>query len=173
MIWLLRDIDLLSTLLRAANLSFEALLLGGIIFLWAVARPAGAAQAVESFCFRGIRWAALALAVSELVSVLLSTASLLGDTDLHFFDVISTRFFVAGMCAGLVAVVLWICARVKTNKAVAAMIPLSLLLLIATVATSHAEARMDHRFSLALATAAHHLGTAAWIGAMPFLLVSL
>jgi putative copper resistance protein D len=32
---------------------------------------------------------------------------------------------------------------------------------------------MDHRFSLALATAAHHLGTAAWIGAMPFLLVSL
>jgi putative copper resistance protein D len=53
------------------------------------------------------------------------------------------------------------------------MVPLTLLLLTATVATSHAEARMDHRFSLALATAAHHLGTAAWIGAMPFLLVSL
>ncbi len=173
MIWLLRDLDLLSTLLRAANLSFEALLLGGIIFLWAVARPAAAAQAVESFCFRGIRWAALALAASELISVLLSTASLLGDSDLHFLDVIGTRFFVAGMCAALVATVLWICARVKTNNAVAAMIPLSLLLLIATVATSHAEARLDHRLSLALATAAHHLGTAAWIGAMPFLLVSL
>lgn len=173
MIWLLRDIDLLSTLLRAANLSFEALLLGGILFLWAVARPAGAAQAVESLCLRGIRWAALSLAVSELVSVLLSTASLLGGSDLHVVDVITTRFFVAGTCAALVATVLWVCARVKTNAAVAAMIPLSLLLLIATVSTSHAEARMDHRFSLALATAAHHLGTAAWIGAMPFLLVSL
>ena len=160
MIWLLRDIDLLSTLLRAANLSFEALLLGGIIFLCAIARPAGAAPSVESFCFRGIRWAAVALVVSELVSVFLSTASLLGDTDLHFLDVISTRFFVAGTCAALVAAVLWICARVKTNVAVAAMIPLSFLLLIATVATSHAEARMDHRFSLAIATAAHHLGTA-------------
>ena len=32
---------------------------------------------------------------------------------------------------------------------------------------------MDHRLLLALATAAHHLGTAAWIGAMPFLLISL
>jgi copper resistance protein D len=173
LIWLLRDIDLLSTLVRAANLSFEALLLGGIIFLWAVARRAGAAQAVEFICFRGIRWAALALAVSELVSVLLSTASLLGDSELHFVDVIGTRFFVAGTCAALVAAALCICARLKTNRAMAATIPLSLLLLIATVSTSHAEARMDHRLSLFLATAAHHLGTAAWIGAMPFLLVSL
>ena len=149
MIWLLRDIDLLSTLLRAANLSFEALLLGGIVFLLAVARPAGATAPVESFCLRGIRWAALALTVSELVSVILSSASLLGDSDLHFRDVISTRFFVAGTCAALLAVLLWICARLKTRKAMAAMVPLSLLLLIATVSTSHAEARMDHRFSLA------------------------
>ena len=53
------------------------------------------------------------------------------------------------------------------------MIPLGLLLLVATVSTSHAAARMDHRLVLALATALHHLGTAAWIGAMPFLLISL
>jgi putative copper resistance protein D len=173
LIWLLRDIDLLSTLLRAANLSFEALLLGGIIFVLAVARPAGATPPVESFCFRGIRWAAFALMVSELISMIISSASLLGDSDLHFLDVISTRFFLAGTCAAVLAFLLWVCARVKTRQAVTAMVPMSLLLLIATVSTSHAEARMDHRFSLALATAAHHLGTAAWIGAMPFLLVSL
>ena len=53
------------------------------------------------------------------------------------------------------------------------MIPLGLLLMTATVSTSHAAARMDHRLLLALATAAHHVGTAAWIGAMPFLLVTL
>ena len=58
-------------------------------------------------------------------------------------------------------------------NATAAMIPLSVLLLIATVSTSHAAARMDHRLLLAFATAAHHLGTASWIGAMPFLLISL
>ena len=170
MIWLLRDIDLLGTLLRAANLSFEALLLGGIVYLLAVARPASASTTVESFCLRGIRWAALALAITEVVTVAASSASLLGDSDLHLPDLLDARFFQAGLSAALLAVLLWVCAR---RKAIAAMIPLGLLLLVATVSTSHAAARMDDRLSLALATAVHHLGTAAWIGAMPFLLISL
>ena len=170
MIWLLRDIDLLGTLLRAANLAFEALLLGGIAYLLAVARPAQASTRVESFCLRGIRWAALSLITSELVTVILSSASLLGDSDLHLRDLSSARFFAAGLSAALMAMLLWFCAR---RKATAPMIPLSLLLLIATVSTSHAAARMDHRLLLALATALHHVGTATWIGAMPFLLISL
>jgi putative copper resistance protein D len=173
LIWLLRDIDLLSTLLRAANLSFEALLLGGIAYLLAVARPSRAGAAVESFCLRGIRWAAMALAVSEVVTVTLSSASLLGDSDLHLPDLINTRFFQAGVSAASLACLLWICARVKSRKGIAAMIPLSLLLLIAAISTSHAAARMDNRLLLSMATAVHHLGTAAWIGAMPFLLISL
>jgi copper resistance protein D len=170
LIWLLRDIDLLGTLLRAANLSFEALLLGGIAYLLAVARPAQASARVESFCFRGIRWAAIALIASELVTVILSSAALLGDSDLHLWDLISARFFVAGLSAALLAMLVWFCAR---RKATALMIPLGLLLLVATVSTSHAAARMDHRLLLAVATALHHVGTAAWIGAMPFLLISL
>ena len=170
MIWLLRDIDLLGTLLRAANLSFEALLLGGIAYLLAVARPAHASARVESFCLRGIRWAAASLIASELVTVILSSAALLGDSDLPLRDLIHARFFVAGLSAALLAMLLWLCAR---RKATALMIPLSLLLLVATVSTSHAASRMDHRLLLALATALHHLGTATWIGAMPFLLISL
>jgi putative copper resistance protein D len=173
LIWLLRDIDLLGTLLRALNLSFEALLLGGIVYLLLVARPAKASATVQSFCLRGIRWAALALTLSELVTVALSAASLLGDSDLHFRDLITTKFFEAGISAALVALLLWACARVKTRSALLTMIPLGLLLLVATVSTSHAAARMDHRLLLGVATAAHHLGTAAWIGAMPFLLISL
>ncbi len=170
MIWLLRDIDLLVTLLRAANLSFEALLLGGILYLLAVARPAKAGAQVEFVCLRGIRWAALALVLAELVLVALSSASLLTDSDQHFRDLINANFFLAGLSAALLAILLWACARAKR---VAAMIPLGVLLLAATVSTSHAAARMDHRLLLAIATALHHLGTAAWIGAMPFLLVSL
>jgi putative copper resistance protein D len=173
LIWLLRDIDLLSTLLRAANLSFEALLLGGVIYLLAVVRPARASATVESFCLRGIRWAAVALALSEAVTVILSSASLLGDSDLHFRDVLDAKFFQAGLSAALLAVFLWISARVKSRKGFAAMVPLGLLLLVAAVSTSHAAARMDRRLLLGIVTAAHHLGTAAWIGAMPFLLLSL
>jgi putative copper resistance protein D len=170
LIWLLRDIDLFATLLRAADLAFEALLLGGLIYLLAVARPARATAAVESFCFRGIGWAALAFTVAEGWTVVLSSASLLADSGLHLRDLLSTRFFDAGLTAALLAILLWFCAR---RKAAVAMIPLSLLLLAATVSTSHAAARMDHRLPLAIATALHHLGTAAWIGAMPFLLISL
>ena len=173
MIWLLRDIDLLSTLLRALNLSFEALLLGGILYLLSVARPAQAGATVQSFCLRGIGRAALALTLSELITVVLASASLLGDSDLHVRDLITTKLFVAGIGAALLAFHLWICARAKTRPAILTMIPLSLLLLVATVSTSHAAARLDHRFLLGIATAAHHLGTAAWIGAMPFLLIAL
>ncbi len=170
MIWLLRDIDLLSTLLRAANLSFEALLLGGIVYLLAVARPARAGIEVEFLCFRGIRWAALGLVATEVCTVFLASASLLGDSDQQLRDVIHAAFFRAGMSAALVALALWGSARVKRTTP---LLPLSLLLLAATVSTSHAAARLDNRLLLLLATAAHHVGTAAWVGAMPFLLLSL
>jgi putative copper resistance protein D len=113
------------------------------------------------------------MALAEVATVTLSGASLLGDSDLRLRDLINTMFFRAGLSAALLAVLLWICARVKSRKAGAAMIPLSLLLLAAAVSTSHAIARMDHRLLLAVVTVAHHLGTAAWIGAMPFLLISL
>ncbi len=42
-----------------------------------------------------------------------------------------------------------------------------------SVVLSHAVSRMDHRVVLTAFTALHHLGTAAWIGAMPFLLITL
>ena len=57
MLWFLRDIDLLSILARAATLSFEALLLGGIAYLFAVANPASASWVVERFCRKGIQTA--------------------------------------------------------------------------------------------------------------------
>ena len=47
MIWLLRDLDLLSVLARAATLSFEALAVGGVAFLALAARPPAAGVKVE------------------------------------------------------------------------------------------------------------------------------
>jgi putative copper resistance protein D len=173
LIWLLRDIDLLSVLARAATLAFEALLLGGVAFLLAVVRPARASEAVGNLCRRGIRITALALVVGELAMVSSSGAILMSGSDLTLKNVTATGFFRADSFAILLAVGLWICARLKSNKATVAMLPLSLLLLAATVSTSHAAGRIDHRLLLAILTAAHHLGTAAWVGAMAYLLISL
>jgi len=173
LIWLLRDIDLLSVLARAATLAFEALLLGGVAFLLAVARPARVSEAVEDFCRRGIRMAALAFVAGQLALVSLSGALLMSGSDLTLRDVTTTSFFRADCFAILFAIGLWICARVKSNKATITMLPLGLLLLAATVSTSHAAARIEHRVLLAILTAAHHLGTAVWVGAMAYLLISL
>ncbi|HEY4045816.1 MAG TPA: CopD family protein [Acidobacteriaceae bacterium] len=173
MIWLLRDIDLFCVLARSATLGFEALLLGGVAYLLAVANPAEASSAVEDFTRRGIRIAALGLIAGELLMVSASCGLLISGSDLTVNDAMETSFFRADCFAVVCAIGLWICARIKSSKATAAMLPLSLLLLAATVSTSHAAARLDHRALLLILTTAHHLGTGAWIGAMPYLLVSL
>jgi len=170
LIWLLRDIDLFSTLLRAADLSFEALLLGGVIFLFAVALPARAGAEVESLCLRGIRRAAVALAVAEIITVLLSSASLMGDSDLHLRDLFHAGFFWLGTSACVLSLLSYWAAGARR---LAFLIPTSVLLLAAAVSTSHAAARLEDRWFLLFATAVHHVGTAAWIGAMPFLLLAL
>jgi copper resistance protein D len=173
MIWFVRDLDLLTVVLRAAMLAFEALLLGGVAYLLVAVRPAKASATVENTCHRGIRMAALALVATEVVMVLVSGALLLSGSDLTLKDVTTTSFFRADSFAILFAIGLWICARIKSSAATAAMLPLSLLLLASTVSISHAAARIDYRGLLAVLTAAHHLGTAAWVGAMPYLWISL
>jgi putative copper resistance protein D len=173
LIWFLRDIDLLTVLLRAATLAFEALLLGGVAYLLAVGLPAKASTPVEDFCRRGIRMAALALVVCEVFLISASGALLMSGSDLTLSDVTTTSFFQADSFAILFAIGLWLCARLKRSTATVAMLPLGLLLLAATVSTSHAMARIDSRVPSAVLTAAHHVGTAAWVGAMPYLWISL
>ena len=145
MIWLLRDIDLLTVLLRGATLALEALLLGGVAYLLAAALPAKASVAVKDLCRRGIRMAALALVAGEVALVSASAALLMSGSDLTLKDVTTTSFFRAYSFAILFATGLWICARLKSSTATVAMFPLSLLLLASTVSISHAAARIDRK----------------------------
>src|SRR6202041_2183588 len=100
--------ELMSVLTRAATLAFEALLLGGVAFLLVVVLPARASAAVEDFCRRGIRVAALSLVVGELAMVFLSGALLISGSDLTLRDVMTTSFFRADFFAILFAIGLWI-----------------------------------------------------------------
>jgi putative copper resistance protein D len=172
-IWFLRDINLLCVVARSATLVFEALLLGGVAYLLAVANPARANTAIESLCRRGIRMAAFAFIAGEVLMVAASSSLLISGSDLTFRDAMATNFFRADCFAVLIAIGLWVCARREDSKATPVMLPLSLLLLAATVSTSHAAARIEHRAFLVILTAAHHVGTGTWIGAMPYLLLSL
>ena len=173
MIWLLRDFDLLSVLLRALTLGLEILTLGGIAYLLVVALPAGAGESVVGGCWRGIRWAATSFAIVELCYVAVESALLMGSSSLRFGDVVGAPYFLAGAGAAIAASAIVVCARVGGRRSAYALVPLGALVLLAVVSTSHSVSRMDHRVLLTALTAAHQLGAALWLGAMPFLLISL
>src|SRR5262249_26092370 len=48
-----------------------------------------------------------------------------------------------------------------------------IVILIASVTTSHAVARIENRFGLGLLTGLHQLAAAIWLGGLPYLLLSL
>ena len=177
MIWLLNDFDLLSTLLHAATLSLEALLAGGVFFLLIAALPGGAEERSLSACRRCIEWAALAMFLAEAASIAVETSVLVGNSGMTIAQALNGGPLVPQVGAALCALLLLLLARFSGETVrpwtQITMLPGALALVAAAVALSHAVSRMDHRVLLTAFTALHHLGTAAWIGAMPFLLITL
>jgi copper resistance protein D len=169
-IWLIQDFDLLSVLLRALTLSLEALTLGGVLFLFVVcpAQPQAAA-AVRRFC----SWIALALAIGQFLSIAESATMLMGSSGMRLREIVTADFFFADAAIIVAALLLFVALRIGNRLASYAAPVLALVVLAASVALSHAASRLDHRLLLIFLTAIHHLGTAAWIGAMPFLLVAM
>jgi putative copper resistance protein D len=173
LIWLLRDFDLLSVILRAFTLAFEILTLGGVCFLLLAVIPAATTPSVQQECWRSIRWAAIGLAISEVCYVATDSAILMGSSPMSFGELVSASFFLAGSVAMLSGCAIAVCAFVGNRRAAWFSILPSVALLLAAVAVSHSFSRLDHRAILVAFTAAHHVGSALWIGAMPFLLLAM
>jgi len=173
LIWLLGDFDLLSVFLRALTLGLELLTLGGVAYLLIVIMPARAGESIASGCRRGIRWAATSFAIVELCYVAVDSAIVMGNSSLKIGDLVGAPYFLAGACAAVAASAIVFCARYQGRRSAYAMVPFGALVLAAVVSTSHSVSRLDHRALLTALTAAHQLGAALWIGAMPFLLISL
>jgi copper resistance protein D len=177
LIWLLNDFDLLSVLLHAATLSLEALLVGSVLFLLTVGAPGGADERALRACRRGMEWAALAMFLAEIASILVESALVIGNSGMTAAQALSGGPLIAQTCSAFCALVLLLLARFSQDTlrgwVQAALLAAVVGLLGSAVAVSHAVSRMDHRVVLTVFTALHHLGSAAWIGAMPFLLMVL
>lgn len=173
MIWLLKDFDLLSVLLRAGTLSLEALTLGGVTFLLFAALPSCSSEDLLRRLRRVTGWAALALCVTQVASISTSAAILIGGSGFTFRDIVSADFFFLGVLLSLSALTIFLLMQTSSRRIFASALACALLVLVASVGMSHAAARLDHRILLLIFTALHHVGTAAWIGAMPFLLIAL
>jgi putative copper resistance protein D len=177
LIWLLNDFDLVSMLLHAATLSLEALLAGGVLFLIAAGVPGRAEERALRACRRGIEWAALAMVLAEIASAVVETLLVAGNSGMTAAQALSGGPLLAESSSVFCALALLLLARFSPQKlnlwVQAAMLAAAIGLMGSAVALSHAVSRMDHRVVLTAFTALHHLGTAAWIGAMPFLLITL
>jgi putative copper resistance protein D len=160
---------LLSVLLRGMTLAFEALTVGGVIFLLAIAKQAAGAPLTGRLSRLLIRSSAL-LAVTQISFIAANSAILMGSSDLAWREIRGAGFCIAGAMMVVGAVMVGLFTSTRFAKAVT---PIgSGLILAGAVMTSHSVARLEHRWELAAFTLAHHIATAAWIGGMPYLLLS-
>src|ERR1700690_244320 len=144
---LLQIFGFLSVLFRGATLTFESLTIGGIVFLNFVARSGGSpSEQINQACLRWIRRAAVALAVMQLAYILASTLILMQSADMTLGDVSGANFVLAGILAIASALVIAALARARAAKSHAILLLPAALILVSSVMTSHAMARLDYRF---------------------------
>ncbi len=162
----------LLVVLRGLTLSMQSLIGGGLLFVLLAPRELSQ-TAAGRVCRRLTIWAALVLALTQLGNVAADAAILIGTTDLTLQDVAGASFFLAGGATVLLSLAI-IGLQLKPSRV---RQWLSLILsggiIAASVVTSHAVARLDHRLPLALLTAVHYAATAAWVGGLPYLVLSL
>src|SRR5580693_7723690 len=171
---LLQIFGFLSVLFRGATLTFESLTIGGIVFLNFVARPANTqSEAISQACLRWIRRAAVALAVMQLAYILASTLILMQSADMTLGDISGANFVLAGILAVGSALTIAALARAQFPRTHAFLLLPAALILISSVMTSHAMARLDYRFPLAGVTALHQGATATWLGGLFYLLIAI
>jgi len=164
----------LEVLLRAATLSVQSLTVGGLIFIAVVARPAGTvATPLIDRSRIWVRWSALTLIVLQLLNLSVGAALLMATADLPLSVVIGANFVTAGIIALGGAVTIALLARTPSRGALALSGAAALAIIGASVATSHAAARVEHRNGLLAVTYLHQLATAAWVGGLPYLLLAL
>ncbi|HEV3459269.1 MAG TPA: CopD family protein [Thermoanaerobaculia bacterium] len=184
MIQLLDVFGFLSVILRGLTLALQSLVIGGLVFELFIARgvrgphgdvgdqPAAAARAGR----RLLLGSALCLAVAQAGYVAADTALLMATTGLGLAAVAGANFFVAGAAAAILALViaaLVFKAGRQERPALAGALLLSLGLLAASVATSHAAARLEGRALPLALTSLHMAATGCWIGGLPYLLLAL
>ncbi len=168
----MRFLDLysfLAVLLRGLVLTLEALSIGGVSFLLLV-RGTNVAEAVRDACRRMAWWSAAALALAEAATVASGAAMLVVSAGLSASEIAGASFVWFDGAAGIGALLLALVLHGRARRGWAEA--LSAVLLAASVASSHAAARLDGRTVLVALTAVHQLAVALWIGGLPYLWIA-
>jgi copper resistance protein D len=178
---LLRLVNLfgyLSVLLRAGTLVFQSLLLGGVLFIFWIARPSSEIpdnnlEKVRSSSLRLFRIAAIGLAIVQLLYLYVNSAVLMASAEMGLRDVIGANFFVSGSIVFAAAILAAWLASMRSKFTMTWLILLVAVVLTASVMTNHAASRLDNLGPLVVLSFLHELASGFWIGGLPFLLMGI
>jgi putative copper resistance protein D len=171
---LLQIFGFLSVLLRGATLSFQSLTIGGIVFLvLIVGRMRTPSGGLQQAVLRWIRYAAIALAITQIAGLIANSLILMQSADMTLGEVSGANFVLAGGLAIVSSLTIVVLAGTRRKNGYADMLFPAAGILAATVMTSHAMSRLEHRLPLVAFTALHQGATAVWLGGLPYLLIGL
>lgn len=165
----------LTVVLHGLDFVAQSVLIGSVAFMLFVLEPSSSedqqsAGLGQTDCSHIVRAAAASSIVIVAAATILNATVLASSLDASWREVAGAAFVIAGAvkiaaaaCIGL-AVAFRPPWRASLRFALGAA---ATLLLAASIATSHAVARIHGATVLILATAAHALGAAVWLGGLP------
>jgi putative copper resistance protein D len=164
-----------SVVLHGLGLVAQTVLVGSIAFvLWVAAPHADVRQtgicATSSGNRHVITWAALMTVIAVIASIVLNAVILRASLGIPWRDVAGAAFVTAGAVRIVAAAItgLVISHRSPLSGGSRVVVAAACALVIcASVATSHAVARIEPSGILLLATGLHQLGAALWLGGLP------
>jgi putative copper resistance protein D len=165
----------LSVVLRGLDLVAQSVLLGSVAFALLVAVPVTRdaqrePRAILAAVRHVIAAAALATFVTVIAGTAVSAAVLVASLNVSWREVVGADFVIAGGIKAVSAATIGLAVSMRPLGAMATRIAIAIagaLVLCAALANSHAAARLGGSGLLILATAAHELGAALWLGGLP------
>jgi copper resistance protein D len=168
----------IAVLLSAGTLVGQSLLLGGIVFLFWIARPSseipeGSLEPLHARVRRWFRAAAIGLAIVQVFYLYVNSAVLMATAEIPFREVTGANFFIAGSIILVAATNAAMVAGMRSKYTGWYLAFLVVVVMSASVMTDHAASRIEGRLPLILLTAVHEVASGLWIGGLPFLLLGL
>ena len=165
-----------SVVLRGLELVAQSVLLGSVAFLVFVVTPLQGADAQRdpaglcAGCRRVLQVAAFAAIACVSAATAINASVLAASLPISWRDVAGADFALAGDVKILAAATIGVVASRRDARALSTRIVLcvtGILFLAAALADTHATARLADNGLLLLATGAHELGAALWLGGLP------
>ena len=167
-----------SVLLRGLILASQSLTIGGIVFATFLLNPVGGQLGADeesawNAARRLVTMSALALAAIEILSLGQMVFVLVKSTEMPAVEALGASYAVSRATGAAAALAIALLACVGLRRMLPWIGLLAAVIVAGSTATSHAAARMAQREILLCADALHQLGAAAWIGGIPYFLLTL